>query len=64
LIDSLLERFVNIIVDERKMASEDVKKSPTGASSRARRRRQRVLIDGIGYLDDAVERAKKLANLE
>ena len=64
LIDSLQDRFVNIVVEERSLAPEAVKKLADGRVFTSREAQVAGLVDGIGYIDDAVEQAKKLANLE
>lgn len=64
LIDSLQDRFVNIVVEERNLAPEVVKKLADGRVFTSREAQAAGLVDGIGYIDDAVEEAKKLANIE
>ncbi|MGE5172806.1 MAG: signal peptide peptidase SppA [Betaproteobacteria bacterium] len=64
IIDTLDGRFVGIVADERKLPVDTVKKLADGRIYTSRQAQDAGLIDGIGYLDDALEDAKKLANLE
>ncbi len=64
LIDSLHDRFVNILVEERKLAPEAVRQLADGRVFTSREAQKAGLVDGIGYLDDAVLQAQKLANLD
>jgi len=64
LIDSLQDRFVNTVVEGRKLAPEAVKKLADGRVYTSRQAQAAGLIDGVGYLDDALDQAKKLADLE
>jgi len=64
LIDSFQDRFVNIVVEERNLAPEAVKILADGRVFTSREAQAAGLVDGIGYIDDAVDQAKKLANLE
>jgi protease IV len=62
-IDSLYGRFTGLIVEERKMTPDAVKKMADGRIFTSREAQAGGLIDGIGYLEDAVELAKKKAGL-
>ncbi len=64
VIDSLYGRFITLLSEERKMPLDAVKRLADGRIYTSQEARAAGLIDGIGYLDDAVEQAKKLANLE
>jgi protease-4 len=64
MIDSLYGRFVSVIVDERKMAPERVRQLADGRIYTSKEAKDAGLIDDIGYLDDAIVQARKLANLE
>lgn len=62
-IDSLFTRFTDLVAAERKLAPDAVKKAADGRIMTSREAQTLGLIDGIGYLDDAVETAKKKAGL-
>lgn len=64
IIDSLYERFVGLVADERKMTDERARQLADGRLYTGREAREAGLIDGIGYLEDAFELAKQLAGLE
>lgn len=64
LIDSLQDRFVNTVVEGRRLAPETVRKLADGRVYTSQQAQAAGLIDGIGYLDEAIDQAKKLANLE
>jgi protease-4 len=64
LIDSLQERFVATVAESRKLPFDTVKRLADGRIYTSQEAQTAGLIDGIGYLDDAVEQAKKLAHLE
>jgi protease IV len=62
-IDSLYGRFTGLIAEERKLTPDAVRKMADGRIFTSAEAKSGGLIDGIGYLDDAVELAKKQANL-
>lgn len=64
VIDTLYGRFAGLVAEERKMAPEAVKSVADGRILMSEEARKAGLIDGIGYLDDAVELAKKKAGLK
>ncbi len=64
IIDSLDSRFVDIVAKERKLPVDAVKKLADGRIYTSKEAQDARLIDGIGYLDDALTEARKLANLE
>ncbi len=64
LIDSLQGRFVNTVAESRRLAPEKVRQLADGRIYSSREAEEAGLIDGIGYLDDVIEQAKKLANLK
>ncbi len=74
IIDSMHERFVRIVAEGRKGRKgipEDmegavaaVKKIADGRVYTAEQAEKLGLVDGIGYLDDAIAEAKKLAGLK
>jgi protease IV len=62
-IDSLYGRFTGLIAEERRMTPDAVKKMADGRIFTSREAQAGGLIDGIGYLEDAIELAKKKAGL-
>lgn len=64
MVDTLDGRFVGIVAEERKLPVDAVKKLADGRIYTSAEALDAGLIDGIGYLDDALEQAKKLANLK
>jgi protease IV len=63
LIDGLQGRFVNTVAEARKLAPEKVRQLADGRIYASKEAEEAGLIDGIGYLDDAIEQARKMANL-
>jgi len=64
IIDSLYGRFTGLIAEERKLAPEAVRAMADGRIFTSRDAQAGGLIDGIGYLEDAIELAKKRAGLK
>lgn len=64
MVNSLQDRFVGTVVSERKMEEGAVRKLADGRIYTSSDARSAGLIDDIGYLDDAVAQAKKLAGLD
>ena len=64
MIDSLYEKFVSVVADERKMATERVRQIADGRIFTSQEAKEKGLIDGIGYLEDSLEKAKVLANVK
>jgi len=62
-IDSLYGRFTGLVAEERRMTPDAVKKMADGRIFTSREAQAGGLIDGIGYLEDAIELAKKKAGL-
>ena len=62
-IDSLFARFAGLVAAERKLSPDAVKKAADGRIMTSQEAQSLGLIDGIGYLDDAVESAKKKAGI-
>ncbi|MEK6742474.1 MAG: signal peptide peptidase SppA [Nitrospirota bacterium] len=62
-IDSLYGRFTGLVAEERKMTPDNVRKMADGRIFTSAEAKAGGLIDGIGYLEDAIELAKKKANL-
>lgn len=64
IIDRLQTRFVNIVSEERKLPSDAARKLADGRVFTSQEAKTAGLIDDIGYLDDAIGQAKKLAGVE
>jgi protease-4 len=66
LITPAYERFVQIVAEGRKdiLTTEDVKRLADGSIYGAKEAKDEKLIDGIGYLDDAVKQLKDLAGIQ
>jgi protease-4 len=64
LIDGLQSRFVNTVAEARRLAPEKVRQLADGRVYTSKEAAEAGLIDGVGYLDDAIEQAGKMANLE
>lgn len=66
LITPAFERFVEIVADGRKetLDANGVKQLADGGIFGADEAHDKKLIDGIGYLDDAIESVKSLAGIE
>jgi protease-4 len=64
LIDSLQERFVATVAKSRNLPPETVRRLADGRIYTSREAQTAGLIDGIGYIDDAVDQARNLAHLE
>lgn len=63
IIDSLFARFTDTVAKERNLSREGVKAVADGRIMSSQEARAAGLIDDIGYLDDALERAKKEAGI-
>jgi protease-4 len=64
LIDGLQGRFVNTVAEARRLALEKVRQLADGRVYTSKEAAEMGLIDGVGYLDDAIEQARKMANLQ
>ena len=64
LIDDLQGRFVDTVADARRLAPEKVRQLADGRVYTSKEAAEAGLIDGVGYLDEAIEQARKMANLE
>ena len=66
VIDSMYERFLDIVMDGRqgRFTRDELKALADGRVYTAPQALESKLIDSIGYLDDAVEAAKKKAGIE
>ncbi len=63
VIDSLFGRFTGLVAESRKLSPDAVRRLADGRIFTSQEAKAAGLIDGIGYLEDAVEIAKKKAGL-
>jgi protease-4 len=64
VIDSFYHRFLQVVQEGRpKLSPEQIKKLADGRIYSGEQAKQAGLVDDIGYLDEAVELAKKKAGL-
>ncbi len=64
LIDSLQGRFVRLVAEARKLPLDTARKLADGRIYTSQEALTSGLIDGIGYIDDTIEQARKLAGLD
>jgi len=65
LITPALDRFVKVVADGRNLLTlDDVRRLADGGIFGAKEALEEKLIDEIGYLDDAIESAKTLAEID
>jgi protease IV len=64
LIDDSYSRFVRIVSEGRKMKKQRVRVLADGRIYHARKALAVGLVDQVGYLEDAFQTAKQLANIE
>jgi protease IV len=65
IIDPAYDRFVKVVVDGRKSLTEsDVRRLADGSIYWADKALEEKLIDGIGYLKDAIDETKSLAGVK
>jgi protease-4 len=65
IIDPAYNRFVKVVVDGRsKLTEEDVRRLADGSIYWADKALEEKLIDGVGYLKDAIAEAKSLAGVK
>jgi protease IV len=64
VIDSLQGRFVNTVMESRKLSRETMKSLSDGRIFTSQEAQAKGLIDSIGYLDDAIDQLKDLAHLK
>lgn len=62
-IDDLHRRFVSLVVEARKLPEADVKALADGRIYTATQAKELRLVDRVGYLEEAVEAARKAAGL-
>jgi protease-4 len=63
MIDSMYGRFVSVVAEARRMDPGRVRKLADGRIYTSDEAKEAGLIDSIGYLDDALNQAKALANI-
>jgi protease-4 len=63
IIDDFYRQFVQVVEQNRKLSSQEVKKAADGRVFTAAQARDLKLVDRIGYLEDALKAAKKRAGL-
>ncbi len=63
IIDSLYARFTGLVAEQRRLTPDAVRKLADGRIFTSREAKDAGLIDGIGYLEDAITLAKHKAHL-
>jgi protease IV len=63
VVDSIYERFVGLIVVERRLPRERVLQLADGRIFTSAEAKKEGLIDDVGYLEDAIEAAKRQAHV-
>jgi protease-4 len=64
VIDSFYERFLMVVQEGRpQLSAEKIKKLADGRIYSGEQAKAEGLVDDVGYLDEAIERAKKNAGL-
>lgn len=64
IVNSMYDRFVDIVAESRKMDRDAVIKLANGGIYNSEQAKEFGLIDEIGYREDAMSQACKLANIE
>jgi protease-4 len=64
VIDRAYDRFVHVVSEGRGIPEDEVRRLADGRIYTAQEALDRKLIDGIGYLEDAIEKARALARVE
>jgi protease-4 len=64
LIDEMFTRFVRLIVESRKLPEDRVRGFADGRVYTAEQALALGLVDRLGYLDDAIDMAKKAAGIK
>lgn len=64
VIDDAYQRFVKVVAQGRKLPMKEALAAANGKVYTAREALKLKLIDEIGYLDDAIKQAMRLANVE
>jgi len=63
IVDEMYERFLEIVAQGRGMDINKVRKLADGRVYTAKAAQEAGLIDGIGYMEDAIDKAKSLSGL-
>ncbi len=63
IVDEMYERFLKVVAQGRGMNIQKVRRLADGRIFTARTAKKAGLIDGIGYLEDAIDRAKGLSGI-
>ncbi|MGD0652226.1 MAG: signal peptide peptidase SppA [Verrucomicrobiia bacterium] len=64
LIMEVYDKFIGIVAKERKMDVEELRSGlADGRILSGKQAKEAGFVDGLGYFDDAVEKAKELANI-
>lgn len=64
IIDEMYERFVRVVAEGRGLAPEQVRKVADGRVYTATQALRHGLVDQVGYLSDALARARALAGID
>lgn len=64
IINSIYDRFIDIVSESRKLSREEVIKIADGGIFTAARAKELGLIDAIGYREDAIAEACEMANID
>lgn len=65
LIQEVYEKFVSIVARERQMTVDELKDGiADGRILTGKQASEAGLVDGVGYLEDAIQKAKELASIE
>lgn len=66
VLDAMCDRFIGIVAEGRKdhLKEEEVKALATGEAFTADQAKDKKLIDEIGYLEDAIDKAATLAKID
>lgn len=64
LTDDMAKRFHNLVLEHRKLTPDQYTQISSARIYLAEQAKSLGLIDGIGYLDDAIDQAKKIAGLD
>ena len=63
LTDQMAERFINLVLEHRTLSADQRQRIASARVFLANEAQQVGLIDQVGYLTDAIEKAKSLASL-
>jgi protease-4 len=63
IVDTMQQRYLKLLKENRNLSPEALKQVATGRVFDAPKALELGLVDNLGYLDDAIEKAKKLAGV-